>query len=295
MTDSNLRADLSESNIIFIHSALDEAGLTAAAFRVFAHLARRAGKDGCFPSADNMAKTCRLERKTIFAALTELEDMGLIERQKRAGCSTRYTLNPPSRWVAKRVDPFGLPGSQTGQGLVGQTGQEVTRLAYHEGNPLKDIQEGNPSLIEVPPATPVLKSKNVPRQIKMERPSLESVLAFVKTLGLPASDGESCYYKWEANDWTNNNKPIRNWAATLRSWKAAGFLPSQRAAGPHRSFGGPTQSPQKKEERAPDQLADLLATVRLLYPNASPVPWAELPLNIRREAEAALASTLVLS
>ncbi len=226
----DLRADFSEPNIIFIHSALDEAGLSVAAFRVFAHLARRGGKDGCYPSAESMVKTCRLERQTIFRALTELEKNGLISREKRAGCSTKYTLTPSPAWLAKRDDPFSHPVGQTGRHPVGQTGRHPVGQTGRKGYPFKEIQEGNPEGTPEPPAVPS-KSENVPRKIKMIRPEMEEIIDFVKSLGLPATDGEFCYQNWVGNDWTNGRSPIKDWKATIRCWKAAGCLPSHKTAG----------------------------------------------------------------
>lgn len=58
--------------------------------------------------------------------------------------------------------------------------------------------------------------------------TLDEVKAFAKELNLPESDGESCFHKWEGNGWKNGTNSIKDWKATIRSWKAAGFLPSQK-------------------------------------------------------------------
>jgi hypothetical protein len=63
------------------------------------------------------------------------------------------------------------------------------------------------------------------------RGTIEEVCAFAVELGLPPSDGEACFYKWEGNGWKNGSSPIRDWRATIRSWKAAGYLPSQKVNG----------------------------------------------------------------
>jgi hypothetical protein len=75
------------------------------------------------------------------------------------------------------------------------------------------------------------KSNNVPQNIKMIRPELAEVVEFTKALELPASDGRFCYCKWMENDWPNGKQPIRNWQLTIRSWKAASYLPSQKTSG----------------------------------------------------------------
>ena len=62
------------------------------------------------------------------------------------------------------------------------------------------------------------------------RGTLAELVEFVVSLGLPASDGEHLFHRWEGNGWTNSKQPIRSWRATARSWKAHGYMPSQKAA-----------------------------------------------------------------
>ncbi len=59
--------------------------------------------------------------------------------------------------------------------------------------------------------------------------TLDEAKAFALELGQLASDGEACFYKWEGNGWKNGTSPIKDWKATMRSWKAAGYLPSQKS------------------------------------------------------------------
>lgn len=59
--------------------------------------------------------------------------------------------------------------------------------------------------------------------------TLDEAKAFALELGQPASDGEACFYKWEGNGWKNGTSSIKDWKATMRSWKAAGYLPSQKS------------------------------------------------------------------
>jgi hypothetical protein len=61
------------------------------------------------------------------------------------------------------------------------------------------------------------------------RGTLEEMKSFACELGLPETDGEAMFYKWEGNGWKNGAASVKDWKATLRSWKAAGYLPSQKA------------------------------------------------------------------
>lgn len=136
------------NDLLFIHSDLDDAGLSLPAFRLLCHIARRLGKPGLFPGVDSMAKVCRMERKTVFRALQELEEAGILVRLSRPGRTTEYSINPPGTRGAKRDDPNGTPGGQTGQGVVGQTGRHPSQTAPHEDTPCKILHEDTPIVKE---------------------------------------------------------------------------------------------------------------------------------------------------
>lgn len=57
----------------------------------------------------------------------------------------------------------------------------------------------------------------------------EIVKAFCLELGLPETDGEWFFAKCEGCGWTNSGKPIKDWKATLRAWKAQGYVPSMKS------------------------------------------------------------------
>ncbi len=61
-----------------------------------------------------------------------------------------------------------------------------------------------------------------------ERGTLEEISAFCVEIGLPKSDGEASFHKWEGNGWKVGNAQIKCWRSTIRSWKAAGYMPSQK-------------------------------------------------------------------
>ncbi len=133
-------------------------------FRVFCHLWRRADKDTgiAWPSVPTMAKTCRLEVKTVRHAIDELETAGLLTSHERAGRSTEYHLCLPTSQSddsTEATPAVRLPGQPNGKGSqtaphpVGQTvphpGSQTAphpyRLATHEGIPSKVLQVRQPS------------------------------------------------------------------------------------------------------------------------------------------------------
>ena len=138
-----LRHDQSDFNVIFVHSALDDAGLSVRAFRLYCHFARRAGKDGFINSgADDMAAVCRMKRDTVFRAMNELEQRAMMVRQERPGATNLYTLTRPSEWRTKLPIP--------NEGMSPETGLQPSPETGHKGNPLKVIQKGNPLATATP-------------------------------------------------------------------------------------------------------------------------------------------------
>jgi hypothetical protein len=75
------------------------------------------------------------------------------------------------------------------------------------------------------------KEKEKDTAPKKNKATLDEVIAFAKEIGLPESDGASCFHKWEGNGWTNGKAKIVCWKSTMRAWKAAGYLPSQKVGG----------------------------------------------------------------
>ncbi len=77
-----------------------------------------------------------------------------------------------------------------------------------------------------------IEEENERKGKALTRPTLTQIFEFCKSEHLPESDAIATFHKWEANGWTNNGKPIKNWQATIRSWKASGYMPSQKSATP---------------------------------------------------------------
>lgn len=60
------------------------------------------------------------------------------------------------------------------------------------------------------------------------RGTKQQIEKFFAELSLPRSDAEWFFFKCEGNGWTNGGKRILDWKATIRSWKAGRYLPSQK-------------------------------------------------------------------
>ncbi|MBD2683259.1 MULTISPECIES: helix-turn-helix domain-containing protein [Nostoc] len=86
--------------ITLVSPFLDEYGLDPMEYRLYSHIVRRAGKDGCFESIPNMAKICLMNEKTLRKALRVLIAAGLIKiAQQRQGKTTIYKVTQSSEWV----------------------------------------------------------------------------------------------------------------------------------------------------------------------------------------------------
>ena len=105
---------------VFIHSELDDLGLTPNAFRVYCHLARRAGTGVAWPSYQSIGSVCfgpstpsaDYARRLAIEAVKELVTFGLIAKEIRTqdndghttGNKTNvYYLTPQSQWVGGGV------------------------------------------------------------------------------------------------------------------------------------------------------------------------------------------------
>jgi hypothetical protein len=131
-----LREDFpDQKHLVFVHSAIDEAGLSVSEFRVYCHLARRGT---CFSTVGSIADTCKLCINTVWSALKALEDRKMIRRQHRTGLTTVITLTHPSAWTPTPKN--GVPQSTTHPKIEGEThpkigGDHPPQNRGHKGNP----------------------------------------------------------------------------------------------------------------------------------------------------------------
>lgn len=120
----------------FIHSALDDAGLSASEFRVFCHVARRGE---CFSSVETISRICRLDDQTVRDVLKRLVEKKFLIREMRSGTSNLYRVAPIAAWHPSRELPLPIHGSPT---VKPQTSPPKRREA-HPSQTAGD--KGNPS------------------------------------------------------------------------------------------------------------------------------------------------------
>jgi hypothetical protein len=168
MSEADTNLDVREGRDdlpVFIHSELDDYGLTNVEFRVYARLARRAGSHGrAREGVPSMADAFDVSTRTIRRALRVLVKCRIIAEHLRPGKPTVYTLNPRSVWAPRRElketrravwgkgddtttpvtpVPHVTPDTTDRGGLTPQTGVPLTP-GTGEGSPLKVLPEGTP-------------------------------------------------------------------------------------------------------------------------------------------------------
>ena len=112
--------------------------------------------------------------------------------------------------------------------------EEVRRKRAEDGH-----LGGNPKLVKVQPKVNLAEDSkvnlagdievNLPHNLppKKAKPKDEQeVVDYCKGIGIP--DGTYFWDKWNGNGFQNAGKPMKDWKATIRSWKTAGYLPSQK-------------------------------------------------------------------
>jgi predicted DNA-binding transcriptional regulator len=95
--------DRSEMNVLFVHSALDDAGLTPQEFRVYAHLARRSSSGRAWPGIDSMAQVCRVSKQGVVDAIKSMEKYGMLTVKRVGGAGNVYQLTKRSSWDIDRL------------------------------------------------------------------------------------------------------------------------------------------------------------------------------------------------
>lgn len=88
---------------VFIHSELDDYGLSPIEFRVYARLARRAGRGQAREAVTRMARDFEVSDRTIQRALRVLVACDLISEETRPGNTTIYRLNGRRLWQDRKL------------------------------------------------------------------------------------------------------------------------------------------------------------------------------------------------
>ncbi len=174
--------------------------------------------------------------------------IGALSQQKnghgseRSGWLTLDGHQTGTPWTPDDLSlKFRRPEKEIERALEVLTSAKVGWLEVYESN----STECPPSARQLPAECPsgIVKEEKErigEKEEKGKAQSISAVQEFCQEIELPNSDAEHLWHKFTGNGWTNGGKPIKDWKATVRSWKSAGYLPSQKPAG----FAKPQQRVQ---------------------------------------------------
>jgi hypothetical protein len=174
-----------------------------------------------WPSITAICQKTSLNRKTVIDGLDELEKRNLIED------TSRRTGQTSSIKVYR---------------LLGRLAKQSRARNGSADGAVPSIREAVPSIPREPsePSKPLSPEKRKARGV-------EEVKSYAQQIGVSDSDAEAFFDSQEAGGWTRNGRPLRDWRAALRSWKANGWLPSQKQSG--RDFRSNSKLPDPRATR----------------------------------------------
>lgn len=164
MNDRRAPSTTSRDGLSFIHSSLDDAGLSPAEFRVYCHVNRVAGRAGvCHAALSTIAQHCGYCDEIARAALKRLTDLNMLLKNYIPGLGTEYRLTSPRQWKMNAPAPLGKNprGRRKSQGTPTRNSQDypyekvVGKGILDEGSPIKVLQnesnKGNVAIKDLHP------------------------------------------------------------------------------------------------------------------------------------------------
>lgn len=173
----------------------------------------------------------------------------------------------PHKNVLNLIERHGLDLERVTKGFV----KSINTLQEQDKEKDKDKDKEQDKEIAKP-------SKNLSRATRDE------IDQFCRDNGLTPRDAEALWSKWEGNGWMNGKQKIKNWQMTIRSWKAQGYMPSQKNPQPGDLW--PLDEPEGEQAYEPTPWERIQAKIKAAE-NAEPAP-SEEPTDIEPLAEGEL-------
>lgn len=140
--------------IAFVPALLDDYGLDPIEFRLYCHIARRAGANGiCWESAATMAQTCGIGERTVRSKLRSLAARNMITRHSRPGRTPEIRLTSPEVWSPRqqsagvggeppRQQTAPHPGNRCRTPRQQSAGDGIPSMVPPDGSPFKEKEKG---------------------------------------------------------------------------------------------------------------------------------------------------------
>lgn len=226
-------------NVVFIHSRLDDYGLTPQQFRVYAHLARRAGNGTAWPAVATIAGVCKLHHQTVREALRVLVKHRLVSREPRPGTTPIYRITPAAAW-----HPLTRITGHPSESDTPPSVSEDTPTKRRQGHPYETKEgEGNP--LEGDPKKEGIHTYQAPGLPRSEQEAVEQA----QLVGVPPEFARVEFCRIESTGGVNGaGITVRKWTAHIR--KRWADHQSQQAE--RRATGRPSRptSPPRQFEAA---------------------------------------------
>jgi hypothetical protein len=152
--------------LVIVDSRLDDAALSCSAFRVYCHLCRRSDKEHvAWPGITSMAKTCRLKRNTVIAAIRELEEGHFLRVLRVGGKSSNYEILPVHCWTS----PKEIPVSKTNRSK-----KDTTPVSKLDHTSIPNVPHQYPAISADQVPEPLEASEGIPLRYPLRSPKKES-------------------------------------------------------------------------------------------------------------------------
>lgn len=197
-----------------------------------------------FASIGNLAHRARMTKEDAEAAIACLEapDPDSSDPENDG----RRIERVPGGWIV-------LNAAKYRDLVTREVAKEKTRVRvarFREGKRSETVSNApvTPVKRSVTPSEAVTETstKATTDTARKARATLAEVTEFCLSEGLTQGDAEAFFHGKEANGWKNGNTAIKDWKATIRSWKAASYHPSQKGNG--RQNGKPSVSHTEQSE-----------------------------------------------
>lgn len=189
------------------------------------------GNGYAFPGVEYIAKKSRSTPRFVQIVCRELQDDGKLKIQAGKGRNgtNLYQLvgvkpdHPMKKSVSvKGVKPDRGEARSGRNGVAAEVALELTaELTPQITQTVRNHQEASGTAKNHLPAEDI-------KPARKDRASREEVEAYVLEQGLTRNDAAYRFDGWESNGWTANGKAVKDWKASIRTWKAGGYFPSQK-------------------------------------------------------------------
>ena len=156
---------------------------------------------------EGLARLLGLDNQTLNQSLTTLLAYGVAKQEPE----TKVIFN-------KRM---------VNDEKLRQIRKEAGKLGGNPQLKKKKVKQKTTTKVKQSPTPSSSSSSSSSASSSKGKCTLNEILDFCMEIGVSKIDGEALFHKWEGSGWMNGKNPIKDWKATIRSWRKQGYLPTQ--------------------------------------------------------------------